>query len=478
MSNPIVGQSGVDGGAGAVTAKTQRAVLATDQTAIPVTASAGTNLNTSALALEAGGNLAAAAASLSVMDDWDESDRAKVNPIVGQAGIAGGTGVDGATVPRVSLATNVALPAGTNAIGKLSANSGVDIGDVDVTSAVITGGGVAHDGVATGVNPLSVGGYASAAAPTDVSSDGDSVRAWHLRNGALATVLTAAGALVGGDAANGLDVDVTRLPTLANVTTLGTITNVVHVDDNSGNLSIDDGGNSITVDYATTGSGTATGALRVELPTNGTGVLATVGAVTAITNALPAGTNAIGKLSANSGVDIGDVDVTSAVITGGAIAHDAADSGNGIKVAAKAVATTSTQTLVSANDRTDVYADLDGTQLARNQVPLGDLLSERVSDTGGTSTAFATFDNAAGKRNYITSVTVHNAHASTNGYVDLRDGTAGAILWTFPLPATGGATHNFNPPLRQPTAATALAYDVSAAITTVYISINGFKSKL
>ncbi|SRR5216117_889223 len=65
------------------------------------------------------------------------------------------------------------------------------------------------------------------------------------------------------------------------------------------------------VSYATTGSGTATGALRVELPTNGTGVIATVSAVTAITNALPAGTNAIGKLAANSGVDIGDVDVTS-----------------------------------------------------------------------------------------------------------------------------------------------------------------------
>lgn len=76
-------------------------------------------------------------------------------------------------------------------------------------------------------------------------------------------------------------------------------------------VGINDSGNSITVDYATTGSGTATGALRVELPTNGTGVIATVGAVTAITNALPAGTNAIGKLAANSGVDIGDVDVTS-----------------------------------------------------------------------------------------------------------------------------------------------------------------------
>ncbi len=59
------------------------------------------------------------------------------------------------------------------------------------------------------------------------------------------------------------------------------------------------------------GHGTAAAAIRVELPTDGTGVIATVGAVTAITNALPAGTNAIGKLAANSGVDIGDVDITS-----------------------------------------------------------------------------------------------------------------------------------------------------------------------
>jgi hypothetical protein len=98
-------------------------------------------------------------------------------------------------------------------------------------------------------------------------------------------------------------------------TTLVDTTNEVsplQVDAN-GRLKVEifDGGDSHTVDYATTGSGTATGALRVELPTNGTGVIATVTAVTAITNALPAGTNAIGKLSANSGVDIGDVDVTS-----------------------------------------------------------------------------------------------------------------------------------------------------------------------
>ena len=52
-----------------------------------VTANAGTNLNTSALALETG-NLKIIADSLNTMDDWDESDRAKVNLIVGQAGVA------------------------------------------------------------------------------------------------------------------------------------------------------------------------------------------------------------------------------------------------------------------------------------------------------------------------------------------------------------------------------------------------------
>jgi hypothetical protein len=62
---------------------------------------------------------------------------------------------------------------------------------------------------------------------------------------------------------------------------------------------------------AVVGNGAAATAQRVTLANDSTGIIATVGAVTAITNALPAGTNAIGKLAANSGVDIGDVDVTS-----------------------------------------------------------------------------------------------------------------------------------------------------------------------
>jgi len=41
-----------------------------------------------------------------------------------------------------------------------------------------------HDAVGTGSNPLLIGGYASAAAPSAVSADGDAVQSWYLRSGA------------------------------------------------------------------------------------------------------------------------------------------------------------------------------------------------------------------------------------------------------------------------------------------------------
>lgn len=66
-------------GAGAVAATTPRATLASDDPAV---------------------------VSLAILDDWDESDRAKVNPIAGQAGVAAGAGAVGVTVQRVTLASD------------------------------------------------------------------------------------------------------------------------------------------------------------------------------------------------------------------------------------------------------------------------------------------------------------------------------------------------------------------------------------
>lgn len=162
----------------------------------------------------------------------------------------------------------------------------------------------------------------------------------------------------------------------------------------------------------------------------------------------------------------------------GDVAHDSADAGEPVKIGFKAETSPKGITLVADGDRTDAHADSDGILMVKIGTSGADRISERVSNTDGNSTAFTNFSAVASTYNNITDVTIHNAHATTNCYVDLRDGTAGSVLWTFPAPATGGVTHHFNPPLKQTTANTALAYDVSAAVSTVYISVNGFQSKV
>lgn len=189
----------------------------------------------------------------------------------------------------------VVLGAGSAAIGKLSANSGVDIGDVDVTSLPSTVHSSDFDTGAGTDTTLSFG---------------------------IAVPASGGAAVIGGDATNGLDVDVTRvsgtvtvdgsgvtqpvsasslpLPTGAStsakqdtiighvdgieallttidadtsnlsvvgggteatairVTIASDSTGVVSVDDNGGTISVDDGGGTITVDgtVASTQSGT------------------------------------------------------------------------------------------------------------------------------------------------------------------------------------------------------------------------------
>lgn len=74
----------------------------------------GTALPVSGTVAATNSDITAAAASLSVMDDWDESDRAKANIIVGQAGITAGAGAVAANTPRVTFASD--SPGVANAI--------------------------------------------------------------------------------------------------------------------------------------------------------------------------------------------------------------------------------------------------------------------------------------------------------------------------------------------------------------------------
>ena len=86
------------GGPGTASAATPRTVTASDSPEVTLLGTIDADTGTIST------NTATMVTSLSVLDDWDETDRAKVNPIVGQAGVAAGAGVVGATVQRVTLA--------------------------------------------------------------------------------------------------------------------------------------------------------------------------------------------------------------------------------------------------------------------------------------------------------------------------------------------------------------------------------------
>lgn len=218
-------------------------------------------------------------------DDGSATDVSDTNPLpVDDAG--GSLTVDnahltslGGAISGTEVQVDVvgSLPSGTNAIGKLAANSGVDIGDVDVTSV-----------------------------PAPLSTTGGGTEATALR-----------------------------------VTVASDSTGVISVDDNGGALTVDNGGTFAvqesgsaltalqliddvvaTDDTTTHSTGSTKGAviMAAATPTDGSVNANDIGAVAMTTDrklhvsvqdSLPAGTNAIGKLSANSGVDIGDVDVAS-----------------------------------------------------------------------------------------------------------------------------------------------------------------------
>ena len=107
-------------------------------------------------------------------------------------GVASGTNIN-TNVAQINGATPLM---GNGASGTGAQRVTIANDSTGILAGVTGAAAVAHDAVGTSINPLLVGGYASAAAPADVSADGDAVRAWRLRNGAAAVVLTAAGNLM------------------------------------------------------------------------------------------------------------------------------------------------------------------------------------------------------------------------------------------------------------------------------------------
>lgn len=250
--------------------------IETNQVGFSTNLAGETRVVASALPLPSGAataaNQATEIASLSVMDDWDESDRAKVNPIVGQAGVEAGSGVITALTQRVVLATNQpVVPVSDNA-GSLTVDNptlsvvggGVEATALRVTIATDSTGVLSVDdngasltvdstqlpaalvggrldenvGAWLGSTAPTVGSKTSAnSVPVVIASDQGAVAvSGPLTDAQLrATPVPISGTVTITDGAGAVNVIVDS----GTLTAVTSITNVVHVDDNAGSLTVD-----------------------------------------------------------------------------------------------------------------------------------------------------------------------------------------------------------------------------------------------
>lgn len=218
------------------------------------------------------------------------------------------------------LTTSMPIQDGGNVItvdGTVTANlSATDNAVLDaivaaLPAALAANGGLKVEGVAGGVAvPVSL-----ATVPSHAVTNAGTFATQE--SGAALTALQLIDNMISGSEAQ---VDVITMPVthvIADSGTVTTITNVVHVDDNSGTLTVD---GTVTANLSATDNAVldaivaalpaalaANGGLKVEGVASGVAQPVSIASLPALTT----GSAAIGKLAANSGVDIGDVDVTS-----------------------------------------------------------------------------------------------------------------------------------------------------------------------
>lgn len=208
----------------------------------------------------------------------------------------------------------------------------------------------------------------------------------------------------------------------------------------------------------------------------GNASLATIAA--AVTAATPAGTNTIGKLAANSGVDIGDVDITSvtpgtaATNLGKAIDSVAGATDTGVAMLATRLDTLATLTPASGdyvsprvNARGAQWVALDSTvaqtvtlasqpALVAGSALVGDIVQAQRATTNGltssrvvsaASTNATSLKTSAGR---IGRIDVFNTSASLR-YLKLYNKASAPTVgtdtpvWTIPLPAATGFSSDF-----------------------------------
>ena len=294
------------------------------------------------------------------------------------------------------------------------------------------------------------------------------------------------------DATNGLAVDVkAAVITSGTITTVSTVSSVTAIAGAlpAGNNNIGDVDVASVTGNVTVVQGTGTNLHMVV----DSGTITTVSAVTAISNALPAGNNNIGDIDVASiaagNNNIGDVDIatiaagdnnignvdivtmpnvtlaagtnTNEVV--GDAAHDAAVAGNPVLIGAEARDTLGT--VVATGDAVRISANRYG-MLLITSIPTSHASSNGTPITATTTSVIAA--PSAGTHLRILRFHISNG-GSTSTWVSIRDGAAGTQYYRTFLPLNGVVSLNLNQsgPLEL-TSATRLDIVLSAAGSVEY----------
>jgi len=250
--------------------------------------------------------------------------------------------------------------------------------------------------------------------------------------------------------------------------------------DSTGVLSVDDNGGILTVDGTVTANLSATDnavldAIEVDTTTIAGAVSGTEMQVDVVA-ALPAGTNAIGKLAANSGVDIGDVDVTSMPGTG---VEDAGETAGGTLLMAGSVRRdTPAASAGTTGDNATVNTDNLGrlyTHPSPTELDLATLATTHVKKyytNAGAVTDGIIWSPGAGKRWFVTDIFINVSAAAT---VTLEDDLAAgdSAIWKAELAANSGWSHSFETPWFSGEDAADLIITTSAG--NVYVTVTGYE---
>lgn len=258
----------------------------------------------------------------------------------------------------------------------------VDLGadnDVTVTSGTIDVQGTTAADAALTADPVTVGGRASTAVPTAVTADGDVVDAWFNRNGALKVVMV--------DDAGDSIMDGTNDALNVNIVA-GAAGGVTHTDNATYTGGSDDGVPAFAL-YDTTPPTTTDGAagiVRMDSVRN-MHIAIRDGAA----NERAANVNASNQLEVSVENAV-TVDLGANNDIQGDVAHDAADSGNPVKMGG--TGTAALPTAVTEGDRVQASFDLQGQLRVTNEssdpltVDLG--TNNDVTITGSVDTELPT----------------------------------------------------------------------------------------